>query len=133
MTGVQTCALPISRRAVSDQVDGSIRIPRNESAEGGEQRVQDVVTKILEELPDRQADEEPLSPAHQRLRNELANGRWAWRSIHALSGKAGIDEANALEILQADPQILLGRSKSGRMIAKLKSSGIDLPRSFLAV
>lgn len=67
-------------------------------------------------------DESEIGIVHQRLREQLSDGRWAWRSIHALSGKAGVDEETALAILRADPEVQLGRSKEGRAIAKLRRS-----------
>ena len=92
-----------------------------------EQRVKEVVERIVGRFSAESASEvakdhsrEQLSFIHQRLRDELANGRWAWRSIHALSGKAGMDEETTLELLRADPHVELGRSKTGRIIARLK-------------
>jgi hypothetical protein len=64
--------------------------------------------------------DDTLTPAHQRLREELADSRWAWRSIHALSARAGLDEKATLDILRSDPLVRLGRSKTGKAIAQLK-------------
>jgi hypothetical protein len=65
--------------------------------------------------------DDALTPAHRRLREELADGKWAWRSIHALAGKAGVDEKTALDILRADVGVELGRAKTGKVIARLKT------------
>ena len=62
-----------------------------------------------------------LTPAHRRLREELADGKWAWRSIHALAGKAGVDDETALDILRLDAGVELGRAKTGKLIARLKT------------
>ena len=62
-----------------------------------------------------------ITPVHRRLREELADGRWAWRSIHALAGKAGADEQSVLDILRGDADIDLSRAKSGKTIAHLKT------------
>lgn len=65
--------------------------------------------------------DDALTPAHRRLREELADGKWAWRSIHALAGKAGVDEKTVLDILRADAGVELGRAKTGKSIARLKT------------
>jgi TIR domain-containing protein len=62
-----------------------------------------------------------LTPAQRRLREALADSRWAWRSLHALASSAGLDDDAALEMLQADPLVRLGRAKSGKIIAQLKA------------
>jgi TIR domain len=64
--------------------------------------------------------DDALAPARRRIREELADSRWSWRSIHALSGSAGLDENATLDILRADPLVRLARSKSGKVIAQLK-------------
>jgi hypothetical protein len=65
--------------------------------------------------------DDALTPAHRRLREELADGKWAWRSIHALASKAGVDDKTALDILRLDAGVELGRAKTGRLIARLKT------------
>ncbi|MCX6630998.1 MAG: toll/interleukin-1 receptor domain-containing protein [Candidatus Solibacter sp.] len=65
--------------------------------------------------------EDALTPVHRRLREELVDGKSAWRSIHALAGKAGVQEGAALEILRADDGVELGRAQSGKVIARLKT------------
>jgi hypothetical protein len=55
------------------------------------------------------------------MRDELTEGKWAWRSIHALAGRASVDEEKALDILRADPDVQLSRAKSGKFIARLKT------------
>jgi hypothetical protein len=66
--------------------------------------------------------DDAFTPAHRRMRDELAEGKWAWRSIHALAAKAGVDEKTALDILRADPEVVLGRSKAGKTIVRLRTS-----------
>jgi hypothetical protein len=61
------------------------------------------------------------TPAQRRLREELADSRWAWRSLHALASSAGLDDEAGLEVLRADPLVRLGRAKSGKIIAQLKA------------
>jgi hypothetical protein len=41
--------------------------------------------------------------------------------VERLSHLAGVSEADALEILRSDPNVVLSRGKSGRQIARLKS------------
>ncbi len=64
-------------------------------------------------------------PIHRRLRDELADNKWAWRSVHALSGKGGTDEDTTLQILRADPAVELGRSRTGRVIARMRPTHLQ--------
>lgn len=90
--------------------------------------VEDAVNRILEAVgrKDVSAERSLESPATsqssiiERLRSQMRFGPWAWRSVHALSARAGVDESTALDILRADPQVELSRSKAGRFIARLR-------------
>jgi hypothetical protein len=75
---------------------------------------------LAKALGQEKVDDEQMLAVRQRLLEELSNGRWAWRSTYALSGKAGVDEKTTLAILRADPEVELGRSKSGRVIARMR-------------
>jgi len=57
----------------------------------------------------------------ERIWAALAEGKWAWRSIDALSATAGLEPAQTLAILRGGSDIVLGRGKSGKQIARLKS------------
>jgi hypothetical protein len=65
-----------------------------------------------------------LRGASEKLRRALAEGKWAWRSIDVLATKAGITPDQTLELLRSDPEIELGRAKSGKMIARLRESSL---------
>jgi hypothetical protein len=106
-----------------------------EGAESGIEEV-NVQNSLLDQIPSagrisgddsRQAEAvtsfvtDALTPAQRRLREELADSRWAWRSLHALASSAGLDDEAALEMLRADPLVRLGRNESGKIIAQLKT------------
>jgi hypothetical protein len=55
------------------------------------------------------------------MKQALEDPRYRWRSIERLSHLVGVPEADALNILRGDPEIVLGMGKSGRQIARLKS------------
>ena len=57
-----------------------------------------------------------------RMKQALEDPRYRWRSVERLSHIAGVPEADALKILRDDAAIVLGMGKSGREIARLKSS-----------
>ena len=59
--------------------------------------------------------------AHERIRQALVEGKWAWRTVDVLSAKAALPPEDTIRILRSDPEIELGRGKSGRQIARLKS------------
>jgi hypothetical protein len=59
--------------------------------------------------------------ASDRIRQALADGRWAWRSVEALAAKAAITPDETLKLIRADSEIELGRAKSGRTIARLRT------------
>jgi hypothetical protein len=59
--------------------------------------------------------------AREKIRQALAEGKWAWRSVEALAAKAALSSQQTLQILRRDPEIELGRSKSGRSIARLRT------------
>ena len=56
--------------------------------------------------------------AVERIRQELAEGNWAWRSVDALATKAALTHEETLGLLEKDPVIELDRAKSGRFIAR---------------
>jgi hypothetical protein len=56
-----------------------------------------------------------------RMRKVLAEGKWAWRSVDVLAAKAGISNGDALDSLRSDAEIDLGKGKSGKVIARLRS------------
>lgn len=55
----------------------------------------------------------------ERMRAELADGRYTWRTIERLAISAGASEAKAHEILAARDEIVLSKGKSGEAIARL--------------
>ncbi|MBC7818428.1 MAG: hypothetical protein IAG10_16195 [Planctomycetaceae bacterium] len=56
-----------------------------------------------------------------RIKQALASGQYTWRSVERLGVIGGVPESEALDILRADPDVILGVGKSGRQIAKLAS------------
>lgn len=59
--------------------------------------------------------------AYERMKEALLDENWSYRSIERLAIKGGISEEEAIEILRYDPDIVFGRTKSGRRIAKLRT------------
>jgi hypothetical protein len=59
--------------------------------------------------------------ASERMRQALAEGKWAWRTVDTLAAKAAIGNEEALDLLRRDPEVELGRAKSGRTIARLRT------------
>jgi hypothetical protein len=104
-TAVQEAAVP---EALLDQIVEERTAPRSSNGEEARKIISDFV-------------EDALTPAHRRIREELATGEWAWRSIHALAAKAGVDEKTVLDILRADPDVELGRARTGKALARLRT------------
>lgn len=69
-----------------------------------------------DELPPEQRD-----IVRKRMKEALATGEYLWRSLERLAIIGGISENQALELLRADPEVVLSRAKSGRQIARLAS------------
>lgn len=59
--------------------------------------------------------------ARDRMRVALSSGKYLWRSVERLAILAGVPESAALDILRADPDVVLGMGKSQRQIARLAS------------
>ena len=59
--------------------------------------------------------------ARERMRTALSSGKYLWRSIERLAIIAAVPESAALDILRADPDVVLGMGKSQRQIARLAS------------
>lgn len=58
--------------------------------------------------------------AYQRMKKALMDENWKYRSIDRLAIKGGVTEHEAIEILRYDSNVIFGRTKFGRKIAKLK-------------
>lgn len=71
--------------------------------------------------PVTEGGEESSDGARERIREALTDGKWAWRTVGALAAKAGMTEEQTLSIVRRDSDIVLGRGKSGKQIARLKS------------
>jgi hypothetical protein len=76
------------QNSLLDQIAGEGRISR------GDSRQAEVIVSFGTDV---------LTPAQRRLREELADSIWAWRSLRALASSAGLDDEAALEKLRADP------------------------------
>jgi hypothetical protein len=83
------------------------------------------VRETSEATSERQTLDEPPAGAVEKLRQALADGTYAWRSINALAAKAAITPDQTLDLLRQDPEVELGRAKSGKTIARLWSRSID--------
>jgi len=59
--------------------------------------------------------------AKQRMKEALTNDEYLWRSNERLAIIGGISESQALNILRADPEVVLSMGKSRRQIARLAS------------
>jgi hypothetical protein len=59
--------------------------------------------------------------ARERMLEALASPDYLWRSVERLAVIAGISEDQAEKLLRADRQVVLGRGKSQRKIARLKA------------
>lgn len=74
-------------------------------------------------------DEQPVNEANEPstevviglLRNGLANSRYTWRSIDRLALEAGVSNDRAHSLLAQQPDVKIGRGKSGRNIARLNN------------
>jgi hypothetical protein len=76
--------------------------------------------------PTRGAPSPPIAPSSpitplDRMKLPLKDPRYRWRSVERLSHLAGVPEADTLNVLRDNPDIVLGMGKSGREIARLKS------------
>jgi hypothetical protein len=65
--------------------------------------------------------EDQRQAALQKMKRALAETDFRWRSIERLAIAAGLPEDDALGILRSDPEVVLGKGKSGRRIARLVS------------
>jgi len=59
--------------------------------------------------------------AYERMIEGLKDEAWTWRSIRKLASRAGVSEAEAVEILRYDPNVVFSVGQSKRKIAKLKN------------
>lgn len=82
-------------------------------------KFEDAYLPKIAKQSDARASRETL--ALERMKQALGEGDYVWRSIDRLSVKGGVSEAEATEILRTDPEIVFGRAKSHRMIARLQS------------
>lgn len=57
----------------------------------------------------------------KRIYEALADGKWAWRTVDALAAKAALPLEDTIDILRRDPEIIFGRGKTGKQIARLRS------------
>lgn len=71
-------------------------------------------------LPRPLSDEDEAA-ARETMLDALSSGDYLWRSIERLAVIAGVSEDQALAMLRADRQVVLGMGKSQRQIARLKS------------
>ena len=61
-----------------------------------------------------QRDDEAI---RRRMKTALEDERYRWQAISRLGDLAGIDEEHATSILRADPDVVLGKGKSGRILS----------------
>jgi hypothetical protein len=61
-----------------------------------------------------------LANAASRMRDLLEEPKFRYRSIGKLATVAGISEAQALDILQTDPDVVFSKGRAGNRIARLK-------------
>ncbi len=64
---------------------------------------------------------EDAAAAHARMLEALGSPDYLWRSVERLAVIAGISEDQAETLLRADREVVLGKGKSQRRIARLKS------------
>ena len=66
------------------------------------------------------AASERRASAFKRMVAAMQDDRFAWRTIERLAVEAGVDEAEAREILAEHlDQVVLGKSHEGKLIARL--------------
>ena len=58
--------------------------------------------------------------AYERMIEALGEEDWTWRSIERLAIIGGVSEDEALAILRRDANVVFGKGKNGRRIARLK-------------
>jgi hypothetical protein len=78
------------------------------------------LSRSLEQLLER-AKQDQRDAAQRRMKAAMQSEQHLWRTIDRLAVIGGVSEAEALEILRADPEVVLGRGKSGNQIARLAS------------
>lgn len=63
--------------------------------------------------------------AYERMINALKDETWVWRSVERLAMIGGVSEGVALDILRQDPNVVFGKGKSGRKIARVVMTSLD--------
>jgi hypothetical protein len=58
--------------------------------------------------------------ARERILEALQEGEHDWIGIESLATLAGVSETQAMDLLRAEPRVILGMGKSGRPIAGIK-------------
>lgn len=61
-----------------------------------------------------------MQRALDRMKEAMRSEKFMWRSIERLATVGGISESEALSVLQDDPDVVLGKGKSGEKLARLK-------------
>jgi hypothetical protein len=91
----------------------------------------DQLIELLQEAESSKPEEEPIKrnkvdienrhqrAAYERMIKALWDENWIWRSIHKLAAIGGVSENEALDILRQDTNVVFGKGKSGRQIAKI--------------
>jgi hypothetical protein len=113
----------IKLKELSDGIDEEIDPIKDEIQELREQ-----LDKLAAKSPrgptvpsaQQQLDEKRRRAAENKILEGLQNTKYRWRSVRRLATISGIPESDALDILRANPEVVLGVDKSKRQIARLK-------------
>jgi hypothetical protein len=71
--------------------------------------------------PEVRIDDRRNRAAYKRMIAALNDIGWTWRSIERLAAIGGVTENEASDILRPDPNVVFGKGKSGRTIARVKT------------
>lgn len=111
---------------LSEGVDEELD-PLKEEIQALKYQVADMEAKLAlaagQDQPDNHSPQELSSDdkaaAKERIIKELVNGKYRWRAIETLAGRAAISEEETLDILRAAvTEVVLSKNKSGHLIAR---------------
>jgi len=113
----------IKLKELSDGIDGEIdpiREELQEMREKIEKLCPDSAEEIASTFVQGKLDDTQRKEAAFKILDGLKNSRYRWRSVERLALESGMSESDTLDILRADPKVLLSIGKSRREIARLK-------------
>lgn len=109
----------IKLRELSDGIDGELDPIREDLAQLREELANaNVLSQPAGTVQSQTATPDQTQDATDRMMEGLRSHKYRWRSVARLASMAGVSEAQALDILRNNTDVVLSVAKSGRPIAR---------------